>query len=352
MEHSRVFTFIVTILLVVSVWPPVQAQPLETTVDVESVPISSPNNPVALTHFSTDNSPHPITAPLSTARAWLDAHNKYRCMHGVPPLKWSEQLAKVAEWRAKNCGLCSHCKCQGASCHPDNAKQWAENATCWAATPETAVKAWYQEVANYDYNNPKWASNTGHFINVVVNTASAVGCYCNGQHCYCDYDSMYGTSAYALSQVVPKPTRTEAACKSDVVVYSHAQKAWQSGTSKCWQLDGHPIYGKDTGRNCTVYWKLGASTPPVIAYGEDGPPSIGVNWSYSLGGGVWQGGGAPDWTPKGCWRLLGFQSWQSALWCSAPTMPTLRGIQVGQQSACWEQLNADYSGTGLVFCEY
>ena len=143
---------------------------------------------------------------------WLDAHNKYRCMHGVSPLQWDTQLADVAAWRTANCTNCDHCKCQGASCDPIFAKQYAENATCWSATPKDAVDAWYSEEKNYDYNNPQWTNNTGHFINVVVSSATKVGCACNTTHCYCDYDSLYGTTAAALKAQVFPPVKTEAEC--------------------------------------------------------------------------------------------------------------------------------------------
>lgn len=159
-----------------------------------------------------------IVAALTTScrgegADWVAAHNKYRCMHGVPPVSWSTLYADVAEWRAENCQQCAHCTCQGSNCQSKYAKQYAENATCWKATAQQAVDAWYSEIQNYDYNNPAWGTNTGHFINVVVSTAKDIGCFCADQHCYCDYDSMYGTAPASLSQIVLKPVNSEQFCQ-------------------------------------------------------------------------------------------------------------------------------------------
>ena len=294
------------------------------------------------------------STPLSTIRAWLDAHNKYRCIHGVPPLQWSERLAKVAEWRAKNCTeRCTpekHCVCKGDSCNPDYAENYSENATCWSATPQSAVDAWYAEEVNYDYSKPEWIK-TGHFINVVVSSASKVGCFCSSKHCYCDYDSKFGTTSAELAEVVLKPAKTAAACMPDLVAYSNSQKKWMSGKTQCWQRDGDPVYGKDAGRNCAVYWTLASSSPSVIAHG-DWIPFTGV-WTYSLGGTIWSAGGSPDpeWM-KDCWQLRGFRSWSPLIICADPAMPNIRGLLVGQERACWEQLTASGGGNGLFFCEY
>jgi hypothetical protein len=153
---------------------------------------------------------------VSPGSDWVEAHNKYRCMHGVPPLSWNADYADVAEWRATNCQHCAHCTCEAPDCQPQYAKQYAENATCYPATAQQAVDAWYSEIQNYDYSNPKWSSvdpKTGHFINVVVSTAKYVGCFCANQQCYCDYDSMYGTAPATLSQLVPEAVNSEQFCQ-------------------------------------------------------------------------------------------------------------------------------------------
>ncbi len=153
-----------------------------------------------------------ILASCTVSDPWVVAHNKYRCMHDVPALQYDSTLTDVAQWRVTNCAFCKHCTCQGSSCDPKYSKQYAENIACWNATPGDAVASWYSEIKNYDYNNPQWNNNTGHFINMVVNSASKVGCACSGKECTCVYDSLYGTSPSALKTAVPPAVKTEAQC--------------------------------------------------------------------------------------------------------------------------------------------
>lgn len=155
--------------------------------------------------------------------AWLDWHNIYRCMHGVPDLQWSSTLQEVATWRAKNCQTCDHCICpqNDTSCYDIHKKLYAENASCQSGTAEQVVKGWYDEIINYDYNNPQWSNTpgkkTGHFINVIASTATKVGCACETNHCYCDYDTLYSKSpptSQELTQIIPKPIKTLAECRN------------------------------------------------------------------------------------------------------------------------------------------
>lgn len=149
--------------------------------------------------------------------AWVERHNVYRCMHGVNPLEWDSTLAEVATWRAKNCQNCDHCVCEqnDPSCNSIHKQAYAENATCYAATAEQAVDDWYSEINNYDYNNPQWNNSTGHFINVIVSKATKVGCACNTNQCYCDYDHLFSAfppKSQELMQIVTKPIKTLVQC--------------------------------------------------------------------------------------------------------------------------------------------
>ena len=296
-----------------------------------------------------------LGTPLPTIRVWLHAHNKYRCMHGVPPVMWSEALAKGAQTCVNN----------------NKGKEFKhtlgvpECGSMGASSPEDAVDGWYSEEKYYDYNTgtkkgdaPKYES-IGHFKQVVGKNIEKIGCaYCSTCTVYvggAKYTGLYVCHYDAFGGNVPKPKKKEAECKPYAVNYCNyslgGQGKWESGTTKCWQIDGNPDYGNDTGRDCSVCWLSSGSSPPVTAYGERTPRLAGA-WS-SVKGIAWISIGWPlKWTPKGCWRLRGY-SGQKIMQCpSIAPYPLVRGVRVGGFSACWEQLDSSGSGTGIFFCDY
>jgi len=294
---------------------------------------------------------------LDTIREWLDAHNKYRCMHGVPPLMWSEELAKSAQARADKCppiGVPEQFWAYNQGWGPSN----------W--TPKDVVDSWYSEESYYEEHTdeyteaPNTATSTlyeylrkyGHFAQVVWKSATKVGCgYSSQYHCWvCKYDTKI--IPYQLQLHVLKPNRTESDCAPDGIYYSDSQGKWVSGTTKCWQIDGYPKYDKDAGRDCSACYQYSSEDPvPITACGEC-PSTLGGRW-YKISGGtdtcLGGGGYPPGWTPQGCWRLV----WYGLMICPGnSTLPPVRGIRVGQQSACWEQLDKNGNPTGIIFCEY
>lgn len=79
------------------------------------------------------------------ARTSLEAHNKFRSAHNVPPLSWSNELARSAQiWAtklAKEGGL-KHDQLEGIGENVFMASQGFD------AAAEKATKTWYSEV-NY-----------------------------------------------------------------------------------------------------------------------------------------------------------------------------------------------------------
>uniref|UniRef100_A0A1A9VV03 SCP domain-containing protein n=1 Tax=Glossina austeni TaxID=7395 RepID=A0A1A9VV03_GLOAU len=102
----------------------------------------------------------------------LKSHNKYRDMHGCPPLvlnkelntystEWAEHLVRTDKFEHRT----------------DN--RYGENLYCTSgsSTPkaEDAVKSWYDEISKYNYKNAGFHANTGHFTQVVWKKSKQLG---------------------------------------------------------------------------------------------------------------------------------------------------------------------------------
>lgn len=118
----------------------------------------------------------------------LAVHNAKRALYlNTPP------LALAAATDALNTGAQSwalHLAQIGKLEHSDSMGAYGENiavaydtANLDAATvADKAVTSWYNEASNYDYNNPGFSSDTGHFTQVVwVSTTTLGGGYAIGQ---------------------------------------------------------------------------------------------------------------------------------------------------------------------------
>ncbi len=107
-----------------------------------------------------------FAAAPAEIQEWLQAHNEYRALHGVPPVTWSDTVAASAQRTADSCPT-GH---SGGS--------YGENLA-WASYDlgeEGTVKFWYDEEPLYDYNNPGFSSVTGHFTQVVWKGTTEIGC--------------------------------------------------------------------------------------------------------------------------------------------------------------------------------
>jgi len=115
----------------------------------------------------------------------LDAHNKYRAKHGVSEFAWSDDLASFAFDHASTC-VFEHTH-----------GKFGENLAAGFPTVEDSVDGWYNEIDEYDFNNPGFGEATGHFTQVVWKGSSKVGCAwvsCNtqdtpGRYLVCEYEN-------------------------------------------------------------------------------------------------------------------------------------------------------------------
>ena len=115
------------------------------------------------------------SAPDEFGKELLAAHNKYRAQHGAPPLQWSSEAAsKAKSW-------VSHIASKKVLEHGNHEGMGQNIANKMSSAPDVdlsgqeAVDMWYNEIKDYDYNNPGFAMNTGHFTQVVWAETTQVG---------------------------------------------------------------------------------------------------------------------------------------------------------------------------------
>lgn len=95
----------------------------------------------------------------------LHAHNKYRAKHGVPALRWSSTLENYAKTWAKQCKW------------KHSYGRYGENLAMGTHMDgDMAVRMWYNEINQYNFNNPGFSKGTGHFTQVVWKGTTRVGC--------------------------------------------------------------------------------------------------------------------------------------------------------------------------------
>lgn len=106
----------------------------------------------------------------------ITAHiNTYRTQHQAPPLLWDSNIAKFSQqwsyYLAAN-NLFEH----------SNNNKYGENLALFQGYGndtitlfKNAIDAWYNEVIKYDFNNPKFSSQTGHFTCLVWKSSTNFG---------------------------------------------------------------------------------------------------------------------------------------------------------------------------------
>ena len=105
----------------------------------------------------------------------LKSHNEYREKHGVPKLILNKRLCQFSQDWVNN--LASTNNFEHSECVWEN-KQVGENiAMCQGRILDGkfATDIWYEEIKNYDFNNPGFGSETGHFTQVIWKESRELG---------------------------------------------------------------------------------------------------------------------------------------------------------------------------------
>lgn len=104
----------------------------------------------------------------------LRVHNRLRAKHHAPPLVWDKELQDFATKHARTC-VFKH----------SVPHVYGENLASGYHSVSAAILAWYVEGAQYSYEHPGFAHETGHFTQLVWVGSQKVGCgvvVCNGKN--------------------------------------------------------------------------------------------------------------------------------------------------------------------------
>lgn len=166
-----------------------------------------------------DDTPQPLENEKERNQQILDAHNKYRCMHGVPPLKWNIAIeANAKSWASETGGKMKHSswearkKTNGFKMLGENLA-WGSNQVT-SATCAEFVKGWYSEIKNTDGSKglvTGFGMSTGHYTQVVWKGSTDLGCAVEKHLLVCQYGEA-GNMGGAYEQNVFALKKTESEC--------------------------------------------------------------------------------------------------------------------------------------------
>ncbi len=144
------------------------------TVGVNSNNCDEFTNIVCAQGTQANNSSSISTASSSIPQEMVNAHNQWRSKLGLPPLRWSDEIANYAqEWA-------NHLAATGSFEHRTE-HRYGENlfmASGRQYSPTEVVNDWGSEVAYYDYatNSCRPGEMCGHYTQVVWRDTTEVGC--------------------------------------------------------------------------------------------------------------------------------------------------------------------------------
>ena len=105
----------------------------------------------------------------------LQKHNELRKEHGSGPLILSEDLNKIAQEYSEYLAKIDEMKHSKNTYKGDDL---GENLFCCSGTEiqgEYMTMSWYNEINDYDFNNPGFKSGTGHFTQLIWKDTEQVG---------------------------------------------------------------------------------------------------------------------------------------------------------------------------------
>ena len=121
-----------------------------------------------------DNYSQPISG-TDFQKSALDAHNNYRAKHHVGKLVLNQELCDIAQKYAEELARTGNFAHSGNSFHDDNIGENLFACYGMKITGKMMTDDWYNEVNQYNFNNPGYISGTGHFTQIVWKGSKQVG---------------------------------------------------------------------------------------------------------------------------------------------------------------------------------
>ncbi|KAH8344415.1 hypothetical protein KR084_011255, partial [Drosophila pseudotakahashii] len=101
---------------------------------------------------------------------YLSDHNRLRKGHGTPALILDDALTKGCEEYAKELAE------KEVMVHSsDGGSKYGENLCMRSEKPLQCVQDWYDEIEDYNFDNPQFSMGTGHFTALVWKGAKKLG---------------------------------------------------------------------------------------------------------------------------------------------------------------------------------
>ncbi|XP_055859285.1 Golgi-associated plant pathogenesis-related protein 1-like [Episyrphus balteatus] len=142
------------------------------------IPRQPSNRTIINIPSKTKVTPVPISKPNSTpstgnqfALECLNEHNRFRALHGCPPLKLNSNMSAIAKKWAIHLAKINTMR------HSKNDKYGENLYMCsgFSIDGRKAVESWYNEINLYNYRRPGFSMKTGHFTQVIWKETRELG---------------------------------------------------------------------------------------------------------------------------------------------------------------------------------
>ena len=137
----------------------------------------------------------------------IKRHNVVRACHNAEPLMFNCEIMKISqdysEHLAKNVGNLVHSHTQFHGKYMGENLAYVGGSFQKIPSGDVPTNMWYNEIKKYDFNNPSFSQETGHFTQVVWKASKefGIGAYCYNNKCFMtgnyypggNYNNMYAT---------------------------------------------------------------------------------------------------------------------------------------------------------------